>query len=184
LSSTSPSLGLIGGLKFGLSVGLSVGLSFGLVGGLMSCFRPRIRELKTAPNQGIRLSLRTGSLMGAVGGLFLGLIVGVVGGWENGLVSGVLGGLCIGLWYGGLDVIQHTSVRFLLWWAGAMPWNYARFLDYAAEELNFLQKVGGGYIFVHRYLLEYFAAMELPGQPAAGDRHDVSQPAVYTLDGV
>ena len=65
-----------------------------------------------------------------------------------------------------------------------MPWNYARFLDYAAEELNFLQKVGGGYIFVHRYLLEYFAAMELPGQPAAGDRHDVSQPAVHAVDSV
>jgi len=32
-----------------------------------------------------------------------------------------------------------------------------RFLDYAAEELNFLQKVGGGYVFIHRYLLEHFA---------------------------
>ena len=150
----------------------------------MSCFRPGIRELKTIPNQGIRLSLRSGSLMGGVGGLGLGLIVGLVGGWTNGLAYGVLGGLCIGLWYGGLDVIQHYIVRILLWRAGAMPWNYARFLDYAAEELNFLQKVGGGYIFVHRYLLEYFAAMELPGQPAASDRHDVSQPAVHTVDSV
>ncbi|MDJ0592593.1 MAG: hypothetical protein QNJ72_21810 [Pleurocapsa sp. MO_226.B13] len=41
-----------------------------------------------------------------------------------------------------------------------MPWNYARFLDYAAERI-FLRKVGGGYIFIHRMLLEHFARMEL-----------------------
>jgi hypothetical protein len=35
-----------------------------------------------------------------------------------------------------------------------------RFLDYAAKDLNFLQKVGGGYIFIHRMLLEHFAAMD------------------------
>jgi hypothetical protein len=32
----------------------------------------------------------------------------------------------------------------------------SHFLDYAAE-LGFLQKVGGGYIFVSRLLREYFA---------------------------
>jgi hypothetical protein len=40
-----------------------------------------------------------------------------------------------------------------------MPWNYPRFLDYAAERI-LLRKVGGGYIFVHRLLLEYFAALD------------------------
>jgi hypothetical protein len=33
------------------------------------------------------------------------------------------------------------------------------FLDYAAERM-FLRKVGGGYIFVHRLLQDYFAALE------------------------
>jgi hypothetical protein len=33
------------------------------------------------------------------------------------------------------------------------------FLDEAAERL-LLRKVGGGYIFVHRLLLEYFASLE------------------------
>jgi hypothetical protein len=40
-----------------------------------------------------------------------------------------------------------------------MPWNYARFLDHASEHM-FLRKVGGGYIFVHRLLLEHFAALD------------------------
>lgn len=39
---------------------------------------------------------------------------------------------------------------------GWIPKDYARFLDYAAR-LIFLQKVGSGYLFVHRQLLEYFA---------------------------
>ena len=55
--------------------------------------------------------------------------------------------------------IQHLVLRFILYCSGKMPWNYSRFLDYAAEHI-FLRKVGGGYIFVHRLLLEYFAGLE------------------------
>jgi hypothetical protein len=40
-----------------------------------------------------------------------------------------------------------------------MPWNYARFLDHCCDRI-FLQKVGGGYIFIHRLLMEHFAAMQ------------------------
>jgi hypothetical protein len=43
---------------------------------------------------------------------------------------------------------------------GNIPWDYARFLDYATK-LGFLEKVGNGYIFIHRLLLEHFAQMEL-----------------------
>ncbi len=38
-------------------------------------------------------------------------------------------------------------------------WSYSRFLDYAAERI-LLRKVGGGYIFAHRLLLEYFASLD------------------------
>jgi eukaryotic-like serine/threonine-protein kinase len=60
-------------------------------------------------------------------------------------------------WYGGQDVIQHYVLRFMLYWKGYTPLRYANFLDYAAR-LVLLQKVGGGYIFIHRLLLEHFAA--------------------------
>jgi len=33
------------------------------------------------------------------------------------------------------------------------------FLDYAAERI-FLRKVGGGYVFVHRMLMDYFVTLE------------------------
>ena len=66
-------------------------------------------------------------------------------------------GSIIGSWYGGWDVFCHLLIRLIIARRGHAPLNYARFLDYAAEELNFLQKVGGGYVFIHRYLLEHFA---------------------------
>jgi len=58
-----------------------------------------------------------------------------------------------------LPLLKHLSLRLVLWHSGAIPWNYAHFLDYAAERI-FLQKVGGGYIFIHRMLMEHFAQME------------------------
>jgi TIR domain/NACHT domain len=51
--------------------------------------------------------------------------------------------------------------RLLLWQVGIMPLNYRRFLDVAAERL-LLRKVGVSYIFMHRLLLEYFAALDDP----------------------
>ena len=55
--------------------------------------------------------------------------------------------------------MRHGVIRLLLWRAGSIPWNYPGFLDSATEHI-FLRKVGGGYIFVHRLLLEYFASLD------------------------
>ena len=97
--------------------------------------------------------------MGIIVGILIGLPVGFFRSVNSGLDSGLTFCLIAGFWYGGFDVLQHGLIRLLLWWRGDAPLNYARFLDYAATELHFLQKVGGGYIFVHRYLLEHFATM-------------------------
>ena len=70
-----------------------------------------------------------------------------------GCISGLLGG-------GGKPCIQHLILRLILYCNGDIPWNYARFLDYATERI-FLQKVGGGYIFIHRMLMEHFAQMKV-----------------------
>ena len=54
--------------------------------------------------------------------------------------------------------LKHYVLRILLWRSDYAPLNYIRFLDYAAERV-FLRKVGGGYIFTHRLLMEYFATL-------------------------
>ncbi|MEW6497421.1 MAG: NACHT domain-containing protein [Cyanobacteriota bacterium] len=61
---------------------------------------------------------------------------------------------------GGKTCIPHLTLRLILYQDGYIPWNYSRFLDYAAERI-FLQKVGDGYIFIHRLLLEHFAQIKL-----------------------
>jgi hypothetical protein len=72
------------------------------------------------------------------------------------------------LFLGGLDVLKHYILRFILYVTGHIPLKYAHFLDYASR-LNFLQKVGGGYIYIHRLLLEHFGAMDEIGRDHKGE---------------
>jgi len=147
--------------------GLLIALLWGLMAAMFGGLTSKVIETKTIPNQGILLSLRnallTGPGFGLIIGLFAGLLVGVVAGFQDGADFGIFMGLCVGtlafLWYGGLDIIQHYTLRVILWYRGHLPLNYIGFLNYAAERV-FLQKVGGGYIFIHRLLLEHFAAMQ------------------------
>lgn len=74
------------------------------------------------------------------------------------LGAGILGGLTPG---GGLELIKLYVLRALLRFHDSVPHNYARFLDYAVS-LSLLRKVGPGYIFIHRYILEYFADRSSP----------------------
>jgi hypothetical protein len=67
-----------------------------------------------------------------------------------------IGALVALLIYGGINVMNHFFLRFMLWVNGAIPWKLVDFLDHAVERI-FLRRVGGGYIFIHRTLLEYFA---------------------------
>jgi len=171
---------LISRLHEGLIVGLSVGLSGGLIGGLI--LQPSTRtdiqtqENTQTPNQGIwlfaRHSLVTGLIFGLLFGLLFGLpsglliwiggdglLIGISGVLTFGLPAGLMGGMIGGLIGGGDVVMKHCILRFILWSQRHIPWNYARFLDYATA-LIFLRKVGGGYIFVHRLVMEHFAGLD------------------------
>lgn len=71
-----------------------------------------------------------------------------------------------------LTGVLEATVRdpcLLLVQGGFARRRYIDFLDYAVECL-FLRRIGGDYIFVHRLLLDYFAAVELDlvdARPAA-----------------
>src|SRR5215813_10371531 len=169
--STGLIFGLSAGLIDGLSIGLSLGLGVGLFGGLLG---DEI-ERKAIPNQGIKRSARNAVIYGLIGGLSVGLIIGLFFGLIGGLIGGLIVGLIIGLivgliiglivglfaglTVGGCACLQHFCLRTLLVRNNSAPWKYSAFLDYAAERV-FLRKVGGGYMFIHRMLLEHFASLK------------------------
>jgi eukaryotic-like serine/threonine-protein kinase len=76
-------------------------------------------------------------------------------------------GLIVGLNRGGSAVIKHYALRLILWRKGCTPLNFIKFLDHCAK-LILLKKVGGGYIFIHRMLLDYFA--DIPAQHTSAKR--------------
>ncbi|MEO1403389.1 MAG: protein kinase [Cyanobacteria bacterium J06635_1] len=138
----------------GLAFGAVLGLTFGLIRGLSGT------RVATAsrPNQGIWQSARNAILFALVATVTLAIPGGLIGNTKTTFwaASGLAFGFAAG---GGEAVVKHGILRLMLWLSGKTPWHYAKFLNYAAERI-FLQKVGGGYIFVHRLLLEHFAAME------------------------
>lgn len=163
----SPFAAILGAIT-GVAGGAELGA---LIGALSSGLRGSSIEQSAIPNHGIWRSAKYVGTFSLIGGLALGLIFGLTNllasvlyvkttpnlgdwlhGWlSNGLFLAILSGLIPGA-----ACIQHFILRVMLWRNGSIPWNYARFLDYAVDRI-FLQKVGGGYIFIHRLVLEHFA---------------------------
>ena len=73
-------------------------------------------------------------------------------------LKGGLFGIAVGLYFGGYAVVNYYFIRLIMLFEGRMPWKYGDFLDYCVD-LIFLRRVGGGYIFIHRLLMEHFAEM-------------------------
>lgn len=150
-------------LAYGLSSGLYAGFIGGgygaIYGAILMALGGGLRHSKIdqtiKPNQGIRQSALYAFIGTVTAGALGSLIVGQI--FEK--FGGVYAGLAFGLWFGGLAVIQHIVLRLILTLKGRMPANYADFLDHAVE-LVFLRSVGGGYIFIHRMLLDHFASMD------------------------
>src|SRR5262249_18697690 len=166
-------LGPLDQLMSGLGIGLIYTMSTAFIAGLSG----EEVATKTMPNEGIHRSARIALLSGVGSGLMSGLLIGLGSGISNGLARGLRAGLAAGLFwglivglitgitigmrYGGRACLQHLLLRLALRYNGSAPWRYAAFLDYAAERI-FLRKLGGGYVFIHRMLLEYFAALHQP----------------------
>ena len=95
--------------------------------------------------------------------------------WQMYIVVGAMGLLIFLIWTAPLLYPPILSLRITLYSSlqkpndsqtRCIPWNYERFLSYAADR-KLLQQTGGTYRFIHRSLLEHFAGMETD---AIGDR--------------
>jgi hypothetical protein len=163
------------GWRAGMSVGLITALAAGLIGGLVNGLSTsQLLTSQVIPNQGTWRSARNALFVGLVVGLVVGVAAEplsrlLVDYRAVGLLYGFVAGLVAALFFGGMASLQHLLLRVLLVQGGFAPGRYIDFLDYTVECL-FLRKIGGGYIFVHRLLLDHFAALELDlvnARPAA-----------------
>jgi hypothetical protein len=159
-------------LAFGGLLGLGMGIRSGMVGDQI--------VTKTTPNQGVWQSVRNSGIGGFVmgGTTFLFFMVlpvmfmfypasrvlyhvaRIVGSGPIFIILGVCMGI---LAYGGAAALSHLVLRYVLVTIDAIPLNYVRFLDHCVDHI-FLRRVGGGYIFIHRLLMEHFAAMYLENE--------------------
>ena len=145
----------------GVVIGALFVLAFIAFGGLDFERIKNDTRRRVAANEGIRRSLRnallgvlTGGALGCLGGFF-------TAGFAGGLCGASLFSLVLGLFAGGHTCLQHLILRLLLCLNGYAPLNYVDFLEYAVDRV-LLYRVGGGYLFVHRSLLEHFAGLHRP----------------------
>lgn len=150
----------------------------------MTALKPRLVRAKTVPNEGIlrtlKTSLRAGTgaaaLLAAVmpptaylvhgGGSFTfeelhgdGTELKLVFVWTMTVFFFWLVNLIV--WFGGLDVGKHYLVRAVIGFTRQGPWNFRRLLE-EANQRDLVQRVGGGYMFVNRPVMGYFATLNLP----------------------
>jgi len=163
--------GLTAGLFFEWSFGLATGVMFSLTLAVASAISHGMIDVNiepiSRPNEGIWRSLQNALRFGLAAGLWTGIVLGYLGA----LMTNSVGGLAVGCSFfaagfivagviaGGFAVIQHGILRVLLVFYEDVPLRYPAFLNRAVHHI-FLRRVGGGYIFIHRLLLEHFAARQ------------------------
>jgi hypothetical protein len=122
------------------------------------------RALKTfSPNQGIRRTvLRAALVFGGCFGMVLALSFGVdVEKASMRLAVAYIAGALGSAVFGGADIVFHYVLRLMLVISERTPRRLIGSLKQGVR-LVFLRQVGGGFIFVHRLLLEYFAGLSAP----------------------
>lgn len=138
-------------------------------GGLRKSERIATRQ---RPGDGIRRTFRYCILICAsfatIGGTMFALIwvvenrasSALINASESAMIGAAVGlavGLLAGLFASGSDeLFKHFVLRVQLAIAGSLPFRVVPFLNHAADCM-LARRVGAGYIFLHRYLLEHFA---------------------------
>ncbi len=153
---------------------VSVVVSFALGGLLIGAWRAAPLDMRSHPNEGMRRAARN-MLVISLSGILATTVANAP--FASPTVEGYRGitplmalAVLVIFWtptilipfalsVGGEALAAHLATRLALWREGRIPASFSPFLD-AMASVGLLRKIGGGYLFRHRYLLEYFARYE------------------------
>jgi hypothetical protein len=170
--------GLARGPAFGIPWGIAFASAFFVIGlvfqGLLLIIQEGLyyRDVspESRPNQGIRTTLGNSFLLAFLFMVFIGGPAAVVASaflWYMDLASAtprvcaalLLASSLLGwLLHGGSAVIKHFAVRVLLAFYGNVPFRLASWLEFSCQRM-LLKRVGSGYAFIHRLLLDHLASV-------------------------
>lgn len=104
---------------------------------------------RTKYNEGLRETVILGTTIGLIAGLTTNFLT-IDGGFSifMSIVAGLIGGLG--------DSYNHIFLRIILYQNNLAPKRFDTFLEHVIER-RIMRRVGGSAIFIHRYILEYFA---------------------------
>ncbi|MEZ4228755.1 MAG: protein kinase [Polyangiaceae bacterium] len=157
----------------GLFSNLGYGALLGLFGAFAMGLEAADQATRAEPGAGLRDSLGTalavaipGALVSALGSTQVllpllaraGLDLGGQGAAFGVAWSGLVG-LVLFFVYGGAAVTRHWVLRWVLALKTPLPRDLVTFLDIGAHA-GILRRVGGGYLFMHRTLRDYFASLD------------------------
>jgi hypothetical protein len=156
-------LGIVIGIFYGITVSGSIIEKIGTPLGVK--FPLERRDIVIT----IVILIFVGLMCGVTSGSFIGMLLGLKE--ESPVVVTVM--LAIGLSFGlimseGAYLTQYLILRLILASYDFLPWRLISFLNFAAD-LIFLRRVGGGYIFVHRLLMEHFAEKYVESPTSKGN---------------
>lgn len=151
--------GSIGSLA-GVLIALLLMAVFGAIGlSIEKNPDPRARATGADIHDAVWISCALATVFGVPAVSLLGATYG-----SKGLVIGIIVGLTAGYLYSGSGLLSYWLIHRRLARAGLAPPKEATFLDYAVSRM-LMHKVGGGYTFAHRLLLEYFACLKPADRP-------------------
>ena len=140
----------VGGIDPGVRIGLrrSWRTSF-VIGGGVAIVDAQVAAFMSGHFGMYDRFLGSGGVAGASAGLLAGLLLAVL--------VGIGTGICHGMLRGGGTYLRHKALLRLLRRDKVIAPNQLGFLQYASR-VRLIQRRGGGYEFLHRFLLEHFAA--------------------------
>jgi eukaryotic-like serine/threonine-protein kinase len=156
LAAFSASLFVVARSFEGLSAAVYDAWSVLLLGLAVLGYRTRSVYSRLTPNVGIHLTARNSAVAAVVAFIATALLFGVTYGIGYGACVAVTLATVTGLWFGGIDVIHHYTVRTLLHFDRSLDMRITRSLDEAVD-LGLMRRVGNGYMFMHSMLLEHMA---------------------------